>query len=307
MTDQKSYYRSFSSYLKELFGQSVYRISIDAGFTCPNRNGTIEAFGCAYCSPRGSWNDGLGRLSIDEQVAQQKELIRRRYKAHKFLAYFQAYTNTYAPVKKLKAIYDSVVQGDDDFVGIIIGTRPDCIDREKLDLISTYTEKGLKVWIEYGLQSARERTLKLIERGHGTKVFQDAVLLTHGYGIGVGTHVIIGLPDETETDVHYTADFLADLPVDLIKIHNLNIVENTKMAEWYRSGKVAPLSLDDYANLVVEFLERTAPEVAVARLVAESKKTSLIEPRWSLNKPRAIHRIVTCFKERQSYQGKLYR
>jgi radical SAM protein (TIGR01212 family) len=307
MTDKRPYYRTFSSYLKEQFGQRVHRISIDAGFTCPNRDGTIGYGGCGYCSPHGSWNNELSRLTINEQVKQQKERIKKRYRAHKFLAYFQAYTNTYAPASRLKAIYDSVLLGDEDFVGVIIGTRPDCIDRDKLDLISSYSKLNLKVWIEYGLQSARERTLKLIGRGHGLKAFQDAVRLTREYGIGVGTHVIIGLPGESRIDIRHTADFLSEFKTDIIKLHNLNIIEGTKMAEWHRDGKLKPLGLGEYADYVVEFLERISPEVAVARLVAESNQASLIGPKWSLDKGQAIQEINHCFEDRKSYQGRLYK
>jgi len=299
------YYRSFSSYLKERFGEKVYRVSLDAGFTCPNRDGTKGYGGCAYCSPAGSWNREISQLQLHQQVQEGKQRIKKRYGAQKYIAYFQAYTNTYAPVEKLKKIYDSVVM-DDDFVGIAIGTRPDCIDKEKLSLIASYKRTGREVWIEYGLQTANENTLRLINRQHGIKTFAKAVTMTKTYGIYVSAHVIIGLPDEGREDSIHTASFLAGLPIDGIKIHNLNIIKNTLMAKWYRERKVQPLSMDTYADCVVDFVERLNPTVIVQRLVAESDPRYLIAPLCSMQKQRVLRCIHDHFARRSSYQGKLF-
>jgi radical SAM protein (TIGR01212 family) len=299
------YYRSYSGYLKERFGERVFRVSLDAGFTCPNRDGTLGISGCAYCSPAGSWNAGQRSLPLAEQVRRGKEAATRRYKARKFIAYFQAFSNTYAPVDTLKEIYDSVVLGDRDFVGIAIGTRPDCIDEEKLKLLESYRQMGLVVWIEYGLQSANNTTLELIDRGHTAEDFARAVEHTKKHDILVSTHVIIGLPGEKEDDVVHTARFLAQLPIDGVKIHNLNIVKNTKMADMYRSDRVKPLTLEEFARLVVDFLEHIPPQVVVDRLVAETHPSVLIEPKWSLNKPAAIAAVKQEFKRRNSFQGRL--
>ena len=300
------YYRSFSSYLKDRYGEKVFRISIDAGFTCPNRDGTLGRGGCAYCSPYGSWDRHLARKTLNEQVREGKERIRRRYGANRFIAYFQAYTNTYAPINELKRIYDSVVRDDSDFVAIAIGTRPDCIDEEKLKMIAEYREMGLDVWIEYGLQSAKSETLKLIRRGHDVDVFEKAVLQTKKYGILVSAHVIIGLPGEDREDIVNTARFLSELPIDGIKLHNLNIVKGTLMEKWYMKGKVRALELEEYASLAVDFLELLPPDVVVQRLIAETDREFLIAPEWVLNKSRAIEYINNTFKERKSYQGILY-
>jgi radical SAM protein (TIGR01212 family) len=299
------FYRSFSSYLRERFGEKVYRISLDAGFTCPNRDGKIGTGGCTYCSPGGSWKGKAPRLPLEEQVLQGKGIIGRRYGARKFIAYFQAYTNTYAPVETLKKIYDSVVRSDSDFVGISIGTRPDCVDEQTLELISSYRKHGLEVWIEYGLQSANDATLRLINRGHSAEDFSRAVLRRKHYDIMVSAHVIVGLPREKRDDVIRTARFVEALPVDGIKIHNLNIVRGTKVAEMYRKGELVPLALEEYAGLAVDFLEYTRPEVIVDRLVAESDPETLIEPRWSLDKRRALDAVKRAFEMRKSYQGKL--
>jgi len=302
---ESSFYRKFSGYLKDRFGSRVYRVCIDAGFSCPNRDGTLGRNGCCYCTPGGSWRK-QDTSSIKQQVRLEKKRVKNRYGAERFLAYFQAYTNTYAPVDVLKRVYDAAVIGDSDIVGLVIGTRPDCIDTEKLELISSYRKRGLFVLIEYGLQSANDRTLELIGRGHNSRVFADAVLRTREHGIGVGVHVIIGLPGEGNDDIRATARFLAELPIDLLKIHNLNIVEGTLAQRWYHDGTVSPLSLDEYAGLVVDFLERTDPEVTVDRLVAESDPSLLIEPRWSLQKQHVLQKINDCFRERRSFQGILY-
>ena len=303
---ETAYYRSFSAYLAEKYDHKVYRISLDAGFTCPNRDPVAGTGGCAYCSAEGSWNGSGEKLPLEVQVRTGKVKIGRRYKASKFFAYFQAYSNTYAPVDTLKEIYDSVVLDDEDFVGLIIGTRPDCVDSEKLELISSYKDRGLEVWLEYGLQSSNDRTLELIGRGHTAEDFARAVFLTKEFGIMVCAHVIIGLPGEDSSDIVNTARFLSGLPVEGVKLHNLNIVKGTRMADEYHSGHVTPLSLDEYARLAVDFLERINPEVVVQRLVAETASHLLLGPKWSLNKQKAVNAVNAEFKRRNSFQGKLF-
>jgi len=306
MGKRSAYYRTFSSYLKEKFGQKVFRVSLDAGFTCPNRDGTLGYGGCIYCSPEGSWDRNLSRLKLREQVEKGIERAKKRYGAEKFIAYFQAFTNTYASVEELREVYSSVLKMSDDFVGLSIGTRPDCVDEEKLKMISEYRIMGYDVWIEYGLQTSNEKTLELINRKHGVQVFKEAVLLTKKYGINVTAHVIIGLPGEDKKDIYNTAEYLSKLPIDGLKLHNLNIIKKTVMARWYRQGKVKPLSLEEYANLVVDFLERISPNIVIQRLIAESSRELLIEPKWSLNKIDAINYINKIFDKRHTYQGKLF-
>lgn len=303
---ETAYYRSFSAYLSEKFDQKVFRVSLDAGFSCPNRDPDVGTGGCAYCSAEGSWNGPEKKLPLGEQVKTGKIKIGRRYKASKFLAYFQAYSNTYAPLDTLKEIYDSVVLNDEDFVGLIIGTRPDCIDPEKLELISSYKERGLEVWLEYGLQTSNDRTLEKIGRGHTARDFERAVLLTKEFGIPVCAHVMIGLPGESRFDNVNTAGFLSGLPVEGVKLHNLNIVKGTRMADEFYRGGVLPLALDEYARLAVDFLERTNPDVVVQRLAAQTAPQWLLGPRWSLNKPMAVNAIIAEFRKRNSFQGKLY-
>jgi radical SAM protein (TIGR01212 family) len=300
------YYRSFSRYLKERFGQKVFRISLDAGFTCPNRDGTAGLEGCAFCSPAGSWTSSRVRPALSEQIKRGKEAIKRRYGARKYLAYFQAYSNTYGSVDTLESVYESVVTGDEDCVGIVVGTRPDCIDDDRLKLVASYRSKGLEVWIEYGLQSSKDTTLNLIRRGHTVKDFSRAVLKSKEHGILISAHVIFGLPGEQRDDVIKTAGFLNGLPIDGVKLHNLNILRGTRIADLYYRALLNPLSLENYADQVVDFLERIDPKVIVARLVAESESSCLIAPRWSLDKQHALDTIHGTFRKRMSFQGKYH-
>ncbi len=300
-----SYYRKFSEYLMERFGEKVYRVCIDAGFTCPNRDGTLGTDGCAYCSECGSWGKRGETQLIDTQIQREKKRVTNRYGARKYIAYFQAFTNTYAPAAQLKEIYDSVLLRDGDFVGVAIGTRPDCIDHEKLEIIASYKRAGLDVWMEYGLQSAHDSTLSLIGRGHNVRHFTQAVLMTKSFDLNVLAHVIIGLPGEDRVHNVETAEYLSELSIDGLKLHNLNIVRGTRMADWYREGRVQPLSLDEYAHRVVDFLERTAPEVVIARLTADTQPDLLLAPDWSLDKPATLDRIRDTFAQRKSCQGKI--
>ncbi len=306
MPVENRFYRTFSNYLKQRFGEKVYRVCIDSGFSCPNRDGTLGQGGCAYCSPHGSWKVEGSQVPLELQVQREIERVKSRYRAGKYIAYFQAYTNTYAPVRRLRQVYDAALAASGDFVGMAIGTRPDCIDREKLDLIASYREKGLEVWMEYGLQSAQDETLRLIGRGHTARDFQDAVMLTKEYGLGVIAHVIIGLPGEYGWHVVRTARFLCNLRVDGVKLHNLNIVEGTRMADWYREGKVRPLECEEYAALAVDFLEHSDPALLVVRLVADSNPLCLIAPKWSLRKQEAVQAIMNEFAQRKSYQGRFF-
>jgi radical SAM protein (TIGR01212 family) len=299
-------YRSYGGFLKERFGQKVYRICLDAGFTCPNRDGTLGSGGCIYCSDQGSWRVNRELLPLAEQVRLEKERVRKRYGARKYLAYFQAFSSTYASPARLEKIYDSVMKDNPDVVGMIVGTRPDCVDREKLELIASYRTRDREVWIEYGLQSSHDRTLELIGRGHNVRCFADAVRLTAEYAIGVFAHVILGLPGEDRGHVIETAEFLAGLPIDGVKLHNLNIIRGTTLQRWFEEGRVKALGLEEYAELVVDFLERTDPRVVVARLTAETPSRLLIAPEWSLHKGRAIERIRQAFRRRGSYQGRLH-
>ncbi len=295
-------YRDLNSYLREIFGVRVQKIAIDAGFSCPNRDGTISHKGCIYCDSRGSGTGAYRKgISIREQVERAREYLRKRYKAKKFIAYFQAFTNTYADLDELKRKYDEALCFD-DIVGISIGTRPDCIDEEKLKLISSYKERYM-VWIEYGLQSAHNRTLRLINRGHDRSCFEKAVYMTKKYGINVCAHIILGLPGETKEMMIETARYLSSIPVDGVKIHMLYVVKGTELERMYRRGEVRLFEMEEYADIVCDFLEHLRPEIVIQRLTSDPPRDELVAPGWLLEKGKVINLIEKKLEERGSFQG----
>jgi radical SAM protein (TIGR01212 family) len=229
-------YRDFNTYLREQFGERVQRISLDAGLGCPNRDGAVSRGGCIYCDGRGSGTGALteGRESISRQISKAEGFIRKRYKARKFIAYFQSFTNTYAPAAQLKRLYDEALDHP-HMVGLSVGTRPDCIDEEILEMISAY-RKNYLVWMEYGLQSAHDETLKTINRGHSVACFERAVHLTHDSGLNICAHVILGLPGEDRKMMLETARFIANLPVQGVKIHSLYVIRGTPWPNGTKRG-----------------------------------------------------------------------
>nr|HID58177.1 TIGR01212 family radical SAM protein [Desulfobacterales bacterium] len=298
-------YQDFNSFLRRHFGFRVHKISIDAGFTCPNRDGTISYGGCIYCDPEGSgtgaWRTGQ---AISDQITLGKRRLSKRYKAQKFLAYFQAFTNTYAPCEVLKRYYDEALN-DPDIVGLCIGTRPDCVDEAKLQLIQNYTSKYM-VWIEYGLQSIHNNTLRSINRGHTFEDFASAVRLTQGRSIYICAHVILGLPGETREDMLETAVALGDLGIDGVKIHSLYVVKDTPLATTHKSGAYQALTQQAYVELVVDFLELLPPRVVIQRLTGDPNPARLVGPDWSLKKQMTLELIEKRLEARDTYQGKLY-
>lgn len=295
-------YNEYSRYLKEKFGCKVYKITIDAGFNCPNRDGTISLGGCIFCDENGSFSQAHSNsLSIEEQLKVGIERIKKRFKAKKFISYFQAYTNTYASVEKLKYLYDKAISNE-EIVGLSIGTRPDCVDKEKIDLISSYTDKNY-VWIEYGLQSIHDKTLKLINRGHTSQDFINAINLTQNRGINICAHVIIGLPGETRENILHTAKILADLGVNGVKIHLLCVLKNTRIETMFNQGEFVPLSMQDYIETVCDFLEILPPQITIHRLAGNGLKEILVAPKWLPEKFKLLNAIDNEFKKRNSYQG----
>ena len=294
---RKRYY-TFNQFLRERLGCRVYKLPVDAGFTCPNRDGRVGYGGCTYCyNPSFSPPTLRGKISISDQI----QLGKKRKKG-KFLVYFQPYTNTYADVETLKKLYDEALQ-DKDALGLCIGTRPDCVPDEVLSLIESYTEK-YHIWVEYGLQSAHDRTLYLINRGHNFAQFEDAVYRTQNRNILICVHIILGLPGETRKDMLETVRILSYLPIDGIKVHHLQVIENTKMAEDYKKGKFNTLSFDEYLSLVVDVIELLPPNIVIQRLLGDVLDESiLVSPRWNLKKHEILFRIDKELIRRNSYQG----
>jgi radical SAM protein (TIGR01212 family) len=302
--NRKRYY-DFKSFLVNRFGCTVYKLQIDAGFTCPNRDGKLAAGGCIYCDGRGSTLRQRGLLPpVAEQIRSGKGLYRNLRSAAKFIAYFQTFTNTYGPVEKLRALYDEALT-QDDVIGLSIGTRPDCVDEEKLGLLQDYA-KSSHVWIEYGLQSMHDETLERIHRGHDAATFLEAIRKTAGRGLFICTHIIVGLPGENRQQMLDTAKALAALPIDGIKIHSLLALRGTKVGRLYEEGKIALLSQEEYVSTVCDILEVLPPETVIQRITAEGYRDICLGPDWASNKLKVLNAIDRELEKRDTWQGARY-
>ncbi len=297
----KPYYQ-FSEYLKERFGCRVYKVTIDAGFTCPNRDGKLGWGGCTYCNNMGfSANSRRSPRPIKEQIEQGMAFMRERYKAEKFIAYFQAYTNTYAPIDTLRRCYDTALEFE-DIVALSVGTRPDCVPEPVLDLIESYKE-SLEVWVEYGLQSIHDATLELVNRGHDYAVFLDALERTRRRGLKICVHVILGLPGESHDDMMATAKAVGEMGIDSLKIHLMHVLKDTPLEKDLLEGRFKPLEFDEYVNLACDFLESIPPDISIQRLTADGPRSILLAPTWATEKRRTIAAIDAEMKRRGSHQG----
>jgi radical SAM protein (TIGR01212 family) len=280
-------------------------MTIDAGFTCPNVDGTVAVGGCVYCDNRSfSPNRRLPRSTIEEQVARGVAALRKRYGAEQFIAYFQAATNTYAPLQKLRRLYDQAL-AHPDVIGLAIGTRPDCVPDPILELIQEYA-RDRYLCLELGLQTVHDRSLDWMNRGHHMDAFYDAVARCQGRGLDLCAHVILGLPGESHHDMMETAQVLASLPVQAVKIHNLHVVKDTPLADQYARGEVRLPSRDEYVRTVCDFLERLRPEMVIHRLSGDAPPDYLVAPEWCLDKPALLRAIRTELEARDSWQGRLY-
>jgi len=299
-------YRDYNTYLKELFGERVQKIPLDAGFSCPNRDGTLSDQGCIYCNTLGSGTGAWIRKKqpLDEQISTVQRIARKMYKAKLFIAYFQAFTNTYAPTPRLKTLYDQALSHP-GMVGLAIGTRPDCVGQDVLELLQSYQEKYL-VWVELGLQSSHDTTLRSINRGHDAACFEKSVYEAHAKGLNVCAHVILGLPGENRAMMLATARFLAQLPVKGIKIHLLYVVKDTPLARLYEKGAFQCLTQEEYYNLVADFLEVLPPGMIIQRLTAKPSLDELVAPFWALDKQKNLSGIQRTLERRNIRQGRLY-
>lgn len=299
-------YNDYKSYLKELFGCRVHKITVDAGMTCPNRDGTKGIGGCIYCNTKGS---GTGQWvrgkSVRQQIEEAKPYLKRRFKAEKFLAYFQSFSNTYAPLEKLRTLYEEALSVE-DVVGLTIGTRPDCISDEILDYLA-YLSENRYVALEYGLQSAHDSTLKLINRGHTVETFVEALQETRKRRIPVCVHVILGLPGESEEEMLKTAAFLSELDIQAIKIHLLYVIRGSVLERWYLEGRYRCLSREDYVRIVSNFLARIPPHVVIQRVTGDPHPEELIAPYWALEKQENLKAIISYMTEHGITQGVLCR
>lgn len=295
-------YFPLNLYLKKRFGEKVYKIPLDAGFSCPNRDGTLSFKGCIFCNPFGSGTSLKTKgLSLSEQFAYFQEKFTKKYKAKLFLAYLQSYSNTYGPIEKIKQTLEEIKKLP-QLAGLCLGTRPDCLDLEKLELIKSYHFQ--EVWLEIGLQSAKENTLKLINRGHSAKDFLLAVNLSKDFGFKICAHVIAGLPQENKEDFLYTISFLNKLPIHGIKFHNLYVCHNTPLAQLYQKGLYTPLSLSEYIEWLTEALEHLRPDIVIHRLNGDPKPGELLAPSWAQNKRFVLQEFFATLEEKNTWQGK---
>lgn len=299
-------FRDYNSYLREVFGCRVQKITVDAGLTCPNRDGTKGTGGCIYCNAKGSGTGAARRgLSLKEQIQMGKAGLARRYKVRKFLAYFQSFSNTYAPLPKLKAIYEEALE-DPDIVGLTIGTRPDCLSEEVLDLLR---DKSLHrpIWLELGLQSAHDSTLSRIGRGHDLADFVDAVKRARSRDIPVCAHVILGLPGEGRREMLETAEFLSCADIQAVKIHLLYVIRGTELARWYERGEYRCLSREEYVSVACRFLCLLPPDMIIQRITGDPHPEEILAPLWALEKQENLKGIQDYLKAHDLYQGKHYR
>ena len=300
-----NHYYSLNQYVRQAFGQKLYKISLNGGVTCPNRDGKLDTRGCLFCSAGGSGDfAGDRRLSITEQIEQQKLLLSQKRPAGKYIAYFQAYTNTYAPVSYLSRIFSEAL-AHPDIVGLSIGTRPDCLGE---DVIALLSELNLQkpVWVELGLQTIHEKTARYIRRGYELECFETAVKNLRRISIEVIVHTILGLPGETREDIFQTIDYLNHQDIQGIKLQLLHVLRGTDLALDYEKGLFELYSMEEYLDLLINCLERLRPDLVIHRITGDGPKKLLIAPVWSSNKRTVLNTLHKEMKERNTWQGKLY-
>jgi len=299
-------YYSCRFFLQQRFGHRVHKVSVDAGFTCPNVDGTVAVGGCTFCDNRSfSPSRRLPRQGIAGQIQEGIARLRRRYGCDHFLAYFQPATNTYAAVDKLQRVYREALR-QPGVLGLVIGTRPDCVPEEVLRLLEELAQ-GVYVSVEYGLQTIHDRSLDWMNRGHHYDAFLDAIERSRGRGFEIGAHVILGLPGESHADMMATAQELARLRLDSVKLHHLYVVHNTRLADEVAAGKVQLLGRDEFVRTLIDFLERLPPETVVERLSGDAPPEFLIGPDWCRDKPAVLAAVRQELERRDTWQGRLCR
>ena len=300
-------YNELSAYLSAHFPFKVQKISLNAGFTCPNRDGTVGYGGCTYCNNQ-TFNPAYCKTekTVTQQLEEGKQFFARKYPDMKFLAYFQAYTNTYGELQELKRKYEEALQVP-DVVGIVIGTRPDCMPDELLDYLEELNRRTFLI-VEYGVESTDNDTLKRINRGHSFEVAADAIRKTAERNIRVGAHIILGLPGETREILIQQAGFLSSLPLTTLKLHQLQLIKGTRMAAEYESRPqdFHLYTADEYIDLVIDYIEHLRPDLVLERFVSQSPKELLIAPDWGLKNHEFTDKVKKRMRERDSFQGKLY-
>ncbi|MDD2233546.1 MAG: TIGR01212 family radical SAM protein [Desulfitobacteriaceae bacterium] len=297
------HYNSFNQHLRAVFGEKVFKVPLDAGFTCPNRDGTLGWEGCIYCSARGSGDfAGEQKLSLPEQFEQSRKMMLKKWPKAKYIAYFQAYTNTYAPSGRLREIYGQVLNLP-GVVGIAIATRPDCLPKDVLDYLEELN-RITYLWVELGLQSIHQKSLDWIGRGHDYAAFCQALTELRNRDIKVCGHIILGLPGESKEDMLVTARAIAALPLQGIKLHLLHVLAGTPLAKIYRKNPFPLLTAEEYINIIVDILELLPAEMIIQRLTGDGPPDDLIGPLWSRKKWETLNAIDAELERRDSRQGK---
>lgn len=297
-------YNAFGQYMKELYHRPVYKVNVDAGFTCPNRDGSVATGGCIYCN-----NDSFrpspctSTTSLKEQIAKGIPYLRSRYGAEQFIVYFQPYTNTYASVDILEQLYRQALDNP-GVVGLAIGTRPDCVDEEKIALLERLGRDHF-ILIEYGLQSIYDKSLAFINRGHDYACFKQALELTAGRGIHIGAHLILGFPTETREEMLGMAGELSELPLEFLKIHQLQVIRETALADLYAEQQFPTFGYQEYIEMLSDFLERLSPGIVLQRLFAAAPDEILIAPVWNKTRSELLNDLDAHMARRDAFQGKL--
>jgi radical SAM protein (TIGR01212 family) len=298
------YYR-YGFFMRGRFGARVQKVSVDAGFTCPNVDGTVATGGCTFCDNRSfSPSRRLPRKSVLGQIDEGIRRLKRRYEAEQFLAYFQPASNTYAPVARLRPLYEAAISHP-KVVGLAIGTRPDCVPEDVLDLLQEIAQRTY-LSVEYGMQTIHNRSLDWMNRGHHYDAFLDAMKRSRGRGFEICVHVMLGLPGESHRDMLATARELARLRVDAVKIHNLYAVKNTPLADQLARGEVALMERDEYISTLVDFLEQLPETTIIERISGEAPPSYFLGPAWSLDKPAIRAALESEFVRRDTWQGKRF-
>ncbi len=297
-------YHSLNYHLRQKFGQKVFKISLDAGFTCPNRDGTLSREGCYFCSLRGSGDfAGDRKMDLEQQFNQVKQMMHKKWTNGKYIAYFQAFTNTYAPVDRLRHMYELALE-QPGVVGLAIATRPDCLPEDVLELLEEFNERTY-LWVELGLQSIHKKTARLVNLQYDFEIFCDSLKKLRKRNIETCVHIILGLPGEDREDILLTGRTIASLPIQGLKIHLLHLMKGTPLVKFYEQNRLEFLSKGEYIDLVIDILEMTPPDIVIHRLTGDSPRDLLIGPRWSLNKWEVLNSIESRLVERNTWQGKL--
>jgi radical SAM protein (TIGR01212 family) len=299
------HYNDYGTWIRRQFPYRVQKISIDAGFTCPNRDGRISTGGCIYCDNR-TFNPSYcqRRHSVTQQLEEGKRFFTHKYPDMKYLAYFQAFTNTYAPLAQLKALYEEALQVE-DIVGIVIGTRPDCVSDELLDYLAALNQRTF-VLVEYGVESTNNDTLLRINRGHSFEQSCDAIKRTKQRGLLTGAHIILGLPGEDTAESLRQASVISSQPIDTLKIHQMQIIRGTRLADEYAATPFHIYTVDEYIQLIAEYIQRLRPNLILERFVSQSPKELLIAPHWGLKNYEFTNLLVNYLKQNKIYQGQFF-